>query len=143
MSHAAEDGARQYSKAVSGPRGAQVTVTDNSLKWINGIKSFFISIGEGFSKALAKDGAWVQATRGDAFVTNGDRLCRRVSTILTFFKVAHDHEILAHRSQLVEGRSHWNMLGRSIMFGLSIAILRDGFAGASGALAGYPNRSRK
>jgi NAD(P)-dependent dehydrogenase (short-subunit alcohol dehydrogenase family) len=29
------------------------------------------------------------------------------------------------------------------MFGLSIAILRDGFTGASGALAGYPNRSRK
>ena len=44
-----------------------------------------------------------------------------------FFQIAYDYEILAHRSQLVEGRSYWNMLGRSIMFGLSIAILRDGF----------------
>jgi hypothetical protein len=71
--------------ALADPRHA-----DFSSKWIDGTKSIFISIGEGFSKALAKDGAWVQATRGDAFVTNGDRLCRRVSTILTFFKVAHD-----------------------------------------------------
>jgi len=66
--------------------GHHSRLADYTSKWIGGTKSIFISIGEGFSKALAKDGACVQATRGDAFVTNGDRLCRRVSTILTFFK---------------------------------------------------------
>jgi hypothetical protein len=33
---------------------------DFSSKWIDGTKSIFISIGEGFSKALAKDGACVR-----------------------------------------------------------------------------------
>jgi hypothetical protein len=38
-----------------------------SEPWIDGTKSFFISIGEGFSKALAKEGARRRATHGDAF----------------------------------------------------------------------------
>ncbi len=83
------------------------------------------------SSGLAKTAHVVKPLAATLFVTNCDRLCRRVSTILTFFQIAHDDEILAHRSQLVEGRSHWNMLGRSITFGLSVAIFRDGFDGAS------------
>jgi hypothetical protein len=45
----------------------KVRHADNSLKWIDGTKSFFISIGEGFSKALAKGGARCRDTRGDVF----------------------------------------------------------------------------